>query len=54
MAHAQRLFPQVKEFFFDDDTFTADLPRAGRSRRELGKLGHDVELQRRANVPSRR
>jgi hypothetical protein len=28
MAHAQKLFPQVKEFFFDDDTFTDDRPRA--------------------------
>ena len=27
MAHAQKLFPQVREFFFDDDTFTANLPR---------------------------
>ncbi|MEO8605681.1 MAG: cobalamin-dependent protein, partial [bacterium] len=28
MAHAQKLFPQVREFFFDDDTFTDDRPRA--------------------------
>ena len=28
MAHAQKLFPQVKEFFFDDDTFTDDVRRA--------------------------
>ena len=28
MAHAQHLFPQVREFFFDDDTFTDDRPRA--------------------------
>ena len=28
MAYMKRLFPQVKEFFFDDDTFTANLPRA--------------------------
>ncbi len=28
IAEAKRLFPQVKEFFFDDDTFTDDLPRA--------------------------
>ena len=28
MAYARKLFPQVREFFFDDDTFTANLPRA--------------------------
>ena len=28
IAHATRLFPRVKEYFFDDDTFTDDLPRA--------------------------
>ena len=33
MAHAAKLFPQVREFFFDDDTFTANLPRA----REIAK-----------------
>ena len=29
-----RLFPQMKEIFFDDDTFTADPPRA----REIAEL----------------
>ncbi|HTG62089.1 MAG TPA: hopanoid biosynthesis associated radical SAM protein HpnJ, partial [Terriglobia bacterium] len=28
IALAHQYFPQVKEFFFDDDTFTDDLPRA--------------------------
>src|SRR2546421_387324 len=28
IAHARRLFPQGKEYFFDDDTFTDDMPRA--------------------------
>ena len=32
-------FPQVREFFFDDDTFTDNLPRAEEIARELGKLG---------------
>src|SRR6202040_2670493 len=27
MANAKKFFPQVKEFFFDDDTFTDDVPR---------------------------
>jgi radical SAM superfamily enzyme YgiQ (UPF0313 family) len=31
MALAKKLFPQVREFFFDDDTFTDDLPRAEES-----------------------
>src|SRR4030095_1357907 len=39
MAHARRLFPQVKEFFFDDDTFTAYQPRAREIAHQLGKLG---------------
>jgi len=32
-------FPQVKEVFFDDDTFTDDRPRAEQIARELGRLG---------------
>ena len=31
-AHMQRLFPEMKELFFDDDTFTADPKRAVRDR----------------------
>ena len=33
MAYMKKTFPQVREFFFDDDTFTANLPRA----REIAK-----------------
>jgi hopanoid biosynthesis associated radical SAM protein HpnJ len=51
MALAQRLFPQVKEFFFDDDTFTDDLPRAQAIARELGKLGITWSVNAKANVP---
>ncbi len=36
---AKLAFPQVKEFFFDDDTFTDDAPRAEAIAGELGKLG---------------
>ena len=36
---AKKAFPQAKEFPFDDDTFTDDLPRAEAIARELGKLG---------------
>jgi hopanoid biosynthesis associated radical SAM protein HpnJ len=36
IALAKEYFPQVKEFFFDDDTFTDDLPRAEAIARGLG------------------
>lgn len=51
MAHAKRLFPQVEEFFFDDDTFTDDRPRAEAIARGLGKLGITWSCNARANVP---
>ena len=35
IAWAQKAFPEVKEFFFDDDTFTDDLPRAEAIAKEL-------------------
>ena len=50
MARARRLFPQVKEFFFDDDTFTAYQPRAREIARHLGKLGLMWSCNARANV----
>src|SRR6202158_5377784 len=43
--------PQVKEFFFDDDTFTDDLPRAEAIAIELGKLGVTWSCNAKANVP---
>jgi len=48
---AQNAFPQVKEFFFDDDTFTDNLPRAEAIARELGKLGVTWSCNAKANVP---
>jgi hopanoid biosynthesis associated radical SAM protein HpnJ len=48
---AQRAFPEVKEFFFDDDTFTDDLPRTEAIARELGKLGVTWSCNAKANVP---
>jgi len=51
MARAKDLFPEVKEFFFDDDTFTADLTRAARIAEGLGKLGITWSCNSRANVP---
>ena len=44
-------FPQVKEFFFDDDTFTDDLPRAEAIAKELRKLGVTWSCNAKANVP---
>ena len=51
IAWAQKAFPQVKEFFFDDDTFTDDLRRAEAIARELGKLGVTWSCNAKANVP---
>lgn len=50
MAHMKRLFPQVKEFFFDDDTFTANLPRAREIARKLAPLGLTWSCNSRANL----
>jgi hopanoid biosynthesis associated radical SAM protein HpnJ len=46
-----KMFPQVREYFFDDDTFTDDLPRAEAIARELGKLGVTWSCNAKANVP---
>ena len=51
IAWAQKAFPQVKEFFFDDDTFTDDLPRAEAIARGLGRLGVTWSCNAKANVP---
>jgi hopanoid biosynthesis associated radical SAM protein HpnJ len=51
IARAQRHFPQVKEYFFDDDTFTDDLPRAEAIARGLGKLGVTWSCNAKADVP---
>src|SRR5436309_7372957 len=48
---ARRHFPQVKEYFFDDDTFTDDLPRAEEIARRLGRLGVTWSCNAKANVP---
>jgi radical SAM superfamily enzyme YgiQ (UPF0313 family) len=50
MAYAKKLFPQVKEFFFDDDTFTANLPRARDIAQKLKPLGVHWSCNSRANV----
>ncbi|MBV9694317.1 MAG: hopanoid biosynthesis associated radical SAM protein HpnJ [Alphaproteobacteria bacterium] len=51
IAWAKKAFPEVKEFFFDDDTFTDNLPRAEAIAKELGKLGVTWSCNAKANVP---
>jgi hopanoid biosynthesis associated radical SAM protein HpnJ len=48
---AKKNFPQTKEFFFDDDTFTDNLPRAEAIAERLGKLGIQWSCNAKANVP---
>lgn len=50
VSHMKRLFPKMKELFFDDDTFTADPPRAREIAKGLGKLGITWSTNSRANV----
>lgn len=50
MAYMKKTFPQVREFFFDDDTFTANLPRAREIAKKLGPLGVDWSCNSRANL----
>jgi hopanoid biosynthesis associated radical SAM protein HpnJ len=51
IERATKLFPQVKEYFFDDDTFTDDLPRAEAIARRLGRLGVTWSCNAKADVP---
>ena len=50
MAYMKKIFPQVREFFFDDDTFTANLPRAREIAKKLGPLGVDWSCNSRATL----
>ncbi len=51
IAWARSAMPQVKEFFFDDDTFTDDRGRAEAIARELGRMGVTWSCNAKANVP---
>jgi len=51
IRRAKEMFPEVKEFMFDDDTFTDNLPRAEAIARELGKMGVTWSCNAKANVP---
>jgi hopanoid biosynthesis associated radical SAM protein HpnJ len=48
---AKAAMPQVKEFFFDDDTLTDNLPRVEALAKELGKIGIVWSCNAKANVP---
>ena len=41
----------MKEFFFDDDTLTDNLPRVEAMAEEIGKLGLTWSCNAKANVP---
>jgi hopanoid biosynthesis associated radical SAM protein HpnJ len=51
VAKVKEYFPQVKEVFFDDDTFTDDLTRTAEIAKRLGKLGVTWSCNAKANVP---
>ena len=53
MTLAKKYFPEVREFFFDDDTLTDDLPRAEEIARRMGKLGLTWSCNAKPNVPRR-
>lgn len=48
---AKQAFPQVQEFFFDDDTLTDNAPRVEELAREIGKLGIMWSCNAKGNVP---
>jgi hopanoid biosynthesis associated radical SAM protein HpnJ len=50
-ALTKELFPQMKELFFDDDTFTDDRRRTEEIARGLGRLGLTWSCNAKANVP---
>ncbi|MGO4571656.1 hopanoid biosynthesis associated radical SAM protein HpnJ [Microvirga sp. 2TAF3] len=51
LTWAKAAFPQVKEFFFDDDTLTDNIPRVEALAREIGKLGLTWSCNAKGNVP---
>jgi hopanoid biosynthesis associated radical SAM protein HpnJ len=48
---AKAAIPQAKEFFFDDDTLTDNLPRVEEIAKGLGKLGVTWSCNAKGNVP---
>ncbi len=50
MAEGKELFPQVREWMFDDDTFTIDKPRAVEISKGMKQLGLTWSCNARAHV----
>nr|WP_244670248.1 hopanoid biosynthesis associated radical SAM protein HpnJ [Rhodoplanes elegans] len=50
LRYAKHAFPQVQEFFFDDDTLTDNAPRVEALAREIGKLGIMWSCNAKGNV----
>ena len=51
LAEMKQLFPEVKEFFFDDDTLTDDRDRSKEIAIGMGKLGLMWSCNAKPNVP---
>ncbi|MGA8576444.1 MAG: hopanoid biosynthesis associated radical SAM protein HpnJ [Candidatus Cybelea sp.] len=51
MTRAKAMFPEVKEFFFDDDTLTDNGPRVEEIARRLGQIGITWSCNAKPNVP---
>lgn len=51
VKYAMQAWPDVKEFFFDDDTLTDNGPRVEELAKELCKLGVTWSCNAKANVP---
>jgi hopanoid biosynthesis associated radical SAM protein HpnJ len=51
VKYVAKVFPQVREIFFDDDTLTDDHPRVEALARALGPLGVSWSCNAKANVP---
>ena len=51
IAQAKQYFPQVREYFFDDDTFTDDRPRAEEIARRLAAIGVTWSCNAKPDVP---
>ncbi len=51
LTYARDNFPEIKEFFFDDDTLTDNIEQVEALAREIGKLGITWSCNAKANVP---
>ena len=51
ISWAKDNFPEIKEFFFDDDTLTDNIPHVEALAQEIGKLGITWSCNAKANVP---